>query len=68
MTRTVLQLAVAVGAIVAVGLLVAAHPVTGLVLIVSVAVLALLFGRAPIATRAETPQYPIDEGDEPPRP
>ena len=57
-----------IGGIVAVGFIVAAHSVTELILVISVAVLALLFAGAPIATRDETPPYPIDESDDVTRP
>ena len=58
LTRTLVQLAVVVGALVAVGLIVAAHPVTGLVLIVAVA------GGARRSVRASTCR---DQGRDPPR-
>ena len=51
----IVPIVIVVGGVVAMGLLVAAHPVTGAVLIVGVVVLALLFGRAPVATREEPP-------------
>jgi hypothetical protein len=63
---SVLQVAIVIGGVVAVGLLVAAHPVTGAVLVVAVSVLALLFGRTSVATLDEPP--PAREGDEEPRP
>jgi hypothetical protein len=49
------QIAIVIGGVVAVGLLVAAHPAIGIALIVGVIVLVLLFGRAPPATRDEPP-------------
>ena len=48
---SVVQIAIVIGGIVAVGLLVAAHPLIGLALIVGVVVLVLLFGRAPPAAK-----------------
>ncbi len=53
--RSIVPIAIVIGGVVAVGLLVAAHPVTGAVLIVGVVVMALLFGRAPVATKDEPP-------------
>ena len=50
---SVAQIAIVVGGVVAVGLLVAAHPAIGIALVVGVLVLALLFGRAPHATKDE---------------
>ena len=52
---SVAQVAIVVGGVVAVGLLVAAHPAIGIALIVGVVVLALLFGRSPPATKDEPP-------------
>jgi hypothetical protein len=45
--RSIIQLAIVVGGVIAVGLLVAAHPVIGVALIVGVILLVLLFGRPP---------------------
>ena len=44
---SVVQVVIVIGGVVAMGLLVAAHPVIGATLIVGVVLLALLFGRAP---------------------
>ena len=53
--RSLVPIAILTGGVVAMGLLVAAHPMTGAVLIAAVTVLALLLVRAPIATEDETP-------------
>jgi len=52
---SVVQVAIVIGGVVAVGLLVAAHPAIGVALIVGVVVLVLLFGRATPATKDEPP-------------
>jgi len=49
------QVAIVIGGVIAVGLLVAAHPAIGIALIVGVVVLVLLFGRVPPATKDEPP-------------
>ena len=53
---SIVQIAIVIGGVVAVGLLVAAHPAIGIALIVGVLVLALLCGRAPAADRDEPPR------------
>ena len=45
---SVVQVAIVIAGVVAVGLLVAAHPAIGIALIVGVVVLVLLFGRAAV--------------------
>ena len=52
---SIIQIAVVIGGLVAVGLLVVAHPLIGAALIVGVVVLVLLFGRAPVETMDEPP-------------
>jgi len=58
---SIIQVAIVIGGVVAVGLLVAAHPVVGIALIAGVVVLALLFGRAPVAR-----DEPGERDEEPP--
>ena len=53
--ESIIQIAIVIGGVVAVGLLVAAHPAIGIALVVGVLVLALRFGRAPAASKDEPP-------------
>jgi len=60
-----IQISIVIGGVVAVGLLVAAHPAIGIALIAGVILLVLLFGRAPVATRDEPPRpLPLDQSNE----
>ena len=51
----IIPIAIVIAGVVAVGLLVAAHPLVGIALIVGVVVLVVLFGRATVSTKDEPP-------------
>ena len=51
---TIVQVAIVIAGVVAVGLLVAAHPTIGIALIVGVLLLVLAFGRSPVVTKDES--------------
>ena len=52
---SVVKVAIVIAGVAAVALLVVAHPLTGLILVVSVALLAVVFERVTAATKDEPP-------------